>query len=227
VIQPLDNRPWGLGHAFGAVGAGLGAALIAALAVGPELSDTETFRVVVPAQTLAQMALVSYWASRGSRRRLALGLRFRTGDLVGLAYGVAAQTAASIVLFPIVWWVLDGDAPTQEIVDTAAGLGGPDLVLVALGAGILAPAAEELVFRGVMLRALLVSSGPRAATYATAAVFAALHLLDPNAWLVVPLLFALGVVLAKQAISTGRLAMSFFTHAAFNLVAVVALFAAE
>lgn len=223
----LDNRPWGIGNAVGAVAVGLAASMLAILAVGPELSDSETFRVVIPAQTLAGMALVAWWASQSARRRLSLGARIDRSDLIGIPIGIGFQIAASIALLPIVVWVLDGDAPTQGVVESASGLAGIDLALVAVGAGILAPLSEELIFRGVLLRALLVRRGPDFATYVSAGVFASIHLLDPNAWLVVPVLFVLGVVLAKMTISTGRLGRALLTHMAFNLLAVAALLVGE
>jgi len=227
VTDLLDNRPWRIGHAAGAVFAGLAAVTVAAILIGPEITDSETFRVLIPVQTLVQLGLIVWWASRGARRRFSLGFRFEGSDLIGLPLGVGFQIAASIAMLPIVLWVLDGDAPTQEVVESASGLVGIDIVLVVLGAGLLAPLAEELVFRGVLLRALIVSRGRRFATYVSAAVFAAIHLLDPNAWMVVPILFALGIVLAKVTISTGRIAQAVFTHMAFNLVAVGSLFLVE
>jgi len=227
VTDLLDNRPWRIGHAAGAVFAGLAAVTVAAILIGPEITDSETFRVLIPVQTLVQLGLIAWWASRGARRRFSLGFRFEGSDLIGLPLGVGFQIAASIAMLPIVLWVLDGDAPTQEVVESASGLVGIDIVLVVLGAGLLAPLAEELVFRGVLLRALIVSRGRRFATYVSAAVFAAIHLLDPNAWMVVPILFALGIVLAKVTISTGRIAQAVFTHMAFNLVAVGSLFLVE
>jgi len=227
VTELLDNRPWRIGHAAGAVFAGLAAVTVAAILIGPEITDSETFRVLIPVQTLVQLGLIAWWASRGARRRFSLGFRFEGSDLIGLPLGVGFQIAASIAMLPIVLWVLDGDAPTQEVVESASGLVGIDIVLVVLGAGLLAPLAEELVFRGVLLRALIVSRGRRFATYVSAAVFAAIHLLDPNAWMVVPILFALGIVLAKVTISTGRIAQAVFTHMAFNLVAVGSLFLVE
>jgi membrane protease YdiL (CAAX protease family) len=75
----------------------------------------------------------------------------------------------------------------------------------------------------VLLRALLRSRGPAFAVYVSAGAFAAIHLLDPNAWLAVPMLFVLGVVLGKQAVSTGRLGMPLLTHMAFNGLSVAAL----
>ena len=227
MTELLDNRPWRIGHAAGVVFAGLAAVTVAAILIGPEITDSETFRVLIPVQTLVQLGLIAWWASRGARRRFSLGFRFEGRDLIGLPLGVGFQIAASIALLPIVLWVLDGEAPTQEVVESASGLVGIDIVLVIIGAVLLAPLAEELVFRGVLLRALIVSRGRRFATYVSAAVFAAIHLLDPNAWMVVPILFALGIVLAKVTISTGRIAQAVFTHMAFNLVAVGSLFLVE
>jgi len=227
VIEATDNRPWGIGHAVLAVVVGIVAVGIAEISLGPELTDGEIWRFVVPAQTLATIAFVVLLASSSTRRRVSLGLRYDQSDLIGLPIGLGMQIAASLILAVFVVVFLDGETPTQEVVDTIAVLSGVDRMLVVLGAGLLAPASEELVFRGVLLRALIVRRGPRFATYVSALSFAALHLLDPNAWLAVPVLFVVGVVLAKQAIRTGRLARPFLTHVAFNLVAVASLFLVE
>ncbi len=227
MIEANDNRPWGIGHAVLAVFVGFVAVVVAGIALGPELTDAEVWRFVVPAQTMATVGLVAALASASARRRVSLGLRYDGSDLIGLPIGLGIQIAASVLLTIIVLVFMDGEAPTQEVIDSAATLSGLDRMLVVLGAGLLAPASEELVFRGVLLRALIVRRGAAYATYVSAAAFAALHLLDPNAWLAVPVLFAVGVVLAKQAISTGRLARPFLTHSAFNLVAIASLFLAE
>ena len=209
MIEATDDRPWGIGHAVLAVAVGIMAVVAAEIALGPGLTDADVWRFVVPGQTLATIALVAALASSSARRRVSLGLRYDQSDLIGLPIGLGIQIGASALF------------------GSAGVLSGMDWVLVVLGAGLLAPASEELVFRGVLLRALILRRGARFATYVSAASFSALHLLDPNAWLAVPILFVVGVVLAKQAITTGRLARSFFTHAAFNLVAVASLFLAE
>ncbi len=227
MIESNDNRPWAIRHTVLAVFVGLMALVVAEITLGPELTDAEMWRFAVPAQTLAMIGLVAVLASASARRRVSLGLRYEGSDLIGLPIGLGIQIAASMLLTIIVLVFMDGEAPTQEVIDSAATLGGMDRVLVVLGAGLLAPASEELVFRGVLLRALIVRRGAAFATYVSAAAFAGLHLLDPNAWLAVPALFVVGVVLAKQAITTGRLARPFLTHAAFNLVAIASLFLAE
>ena len=223
MIESRDDRPWGIGHAAAAVFLALTASTVVGLAVGPDLTDAELFRFVLPAQALTQIGVVAWLASQSRRRRISLGFRFEAGDWVGLPLGVAFQYAASLALLPFVLWFLDGEAPTQEVVESAAGLAGFDVVFVILGAGLLAPLAEELVFRGALLRALMVRGGTRFATWVSAGAFAALHLLDPNAWLVVPVLFVLGVVLARVTIGTGRLGKAIAIHVGFNLIAVVSL----
>ena len=92
---------------------------------------------------------------------------------------------------------------------------------------ILGPLSEELVFRGALLSALLRDHGRTWAIYGSSGAFAAIHLLDPQAILVVPVLFVVGIVLARQAIKTGRLGRPFLTHAGFSLLSVIALFLGE
>ena len=65
----------------------------------------------------------------------------------------------------------------------------------------------------------------RWALVVSAVAFAAFHLLDPNAFLAVPPLFVLGLVMGRQVIQTGRVTRAVFTHMGFNLVSVIALFA--
>jgi membrane protease YdiL (CAAX protease family) len=66
--------------------------------------------------------------------------------------------------------------------------------------------------------------GPRAAIAVTAAAFAAIHLLDPNAVLVVPGLFLIGLVLGYLALAGGNLSRPILAHAGVNLTAAVLLF---
>ena len=229
MIEPeRQDQPWSIGHAALALAAGFGAALLAQAALGVDVSSRQIFWVLVPVQVIATIAVVSAFARSSARRRHSLGLAFDNSDWIGLPIGLGLQVGLSLILALVIEVLLGGDAPVQEIVEAAGdALGAADRIMVAVGAGLLAPASEELVFRGALLRALLTRWGTRAATYWSAAAFAAIHLLDPNARLVVPILFIVGVVLAKQAIGTGRLARPFITHAAFNLVAVAATFLVE
>lgn len=83
-----------------------------------------------------------------------------------------------------------------------------------LGVAVVTPAAEELFFRGVLLRAL--EQGLRSrwkAIAATAALFGCAHLTQPQ---VVPALAVFGVILALLHYRTGGLLAPIVAHALFN-----------
>jgi uncharacterized protein len=92
---------------------------------------------------------------------------------------------------------------------------------------VLVPIIEESYFRGVLLRGLLGAWRTRVAlvgvtcsVLADAVLFGFAHL-GTDEWYQLPGLAFLGAVLAVLAIRTGRLGPSIFTHAGFNLLAVV------
>jgi len=85
---------------------------------------------------------------------------------------------------------------------------------------ILAPIAEEGLFRGVFYTAIKHFGFPQAALWITSAVFALIHF---NTLIFVPLL-VLAVVLAKLYERTGNLLSCIACHATFNLFNYVMLF---
>ncbi|OFW66133.1 MAG: hypothetical protein A2Z12_02550 [Actinobacteria bacterium RBG_16_68_21] len=221
-----DRRQWRPVDALKALGWWFLAGTLAYAVVLPnEVSTGELFGFVVPVQSLGAIAGVAWMARTRSPWRDALALRVAWADWVGLLMGAALQIGLAYVLVVIVEGVFHGSLPNQEVVDAASvTVGSFDKVLVATSLIVIGPAAEELVFRGVLLRALLVRHGPRVAVWVSAIAFAAIHLLDPNAWVVAPLLAVLGLVMGNQVVRTGRLGRSVAIHAGFNLVTVVALF---
>lgn len=84
---------------------------------------------------------------------------------------------------------------------------------------VLAPCAEELVFRGVIFRGLAKYIPRNYAVWISAALFAALHQ-DLTSF--VPLMI-LGVIFANAYERTGNLAVTMTAHALFNLNTLVAL----
>lgn len=220
-------RPWRVRDAVWALLAGLGASVVGFAAVrGDGLSTLELFALVLPLQSLG--TLVAAW--RMARRRgpvgAVLALRARWGDLVGVPVGAGIQIAAAVVALSIVETFFDGEVPGQELVEDAgdAATWGVRL-LVILGLVVLGPLAEEVVFRGMMLPALL-PRGRRRAVFISSAVFALIHLVDPNAAFSVPFLFVLAVVLANERLRTGGLGRPVAIHAGFNLITVIAVFVA-
>jgi uncharacterized protein len=107
---------------------------------------------------------------------------------------------------------------------------GPALVLFAVLVVTVAPVAEELLFRGALLRGLQRRMTPAWATFVSALAFAAVHPLSSptiGSVIAVPGLFALGVVSAMLAIRTGNLSASILLHAGFNLLTAVSVIAAR
>ena len=149
------------------------------------------------------------------------GLRIRTSDWPWLGAGVALQLVAIGAVKLIA--TVAGSEPEQEVAraiehsDTAAK------VLGAIAVVTLAPLAEELLFRGLLLRGLLRRFGAVAAVLTSGGAFAVVHLLDPNAVTLLAPLALVGVVSGLRAVRTGELSQSLLLHAGFNLVSAVAL----
>lgn len=227
VLPPPPMVVWRVRDAVLAFLGGLVAAVVAVAFLGvEELTVAEAFGVAVPIQAAGTLAVLATLAPRRPPWRRALAIGLRPIDLVGLPIGVGAQLLVGMIVYVIVE-VLEADLPSQDIVQEAAGaVGGYEHLLVFVGAVIVAPVVEEIVFRGILLRALL-PRGRALAVGVSGAAFGIVHLLDPNAWVAVPFLTVLGIVLGYQTVRTGRIGMAVMTHAGFNLVTVlVVVFAA-
>ena len=138
---------------------------------------------------------------------------------------MALQLGVTIfVLLPMAWLLQIDDPPQQDVADIAAGvssIGGRIAILLILV--VVAPVLEELLYRGVLLGRLRRSYSAHTSVVVSAAIFSAIHLIDPNAAFVVPGLFVIGLVLGYQALKTGRIGLSIMTHAGVNLLAAIAL----
>jgi len=207
--------------------AGVGASFIGALAVARNgLSTIELFAVVLPLQSAGTLGCALAMARRRGRVREVLALRGRWGDLVGLAVGAGIQVVGAAVAVSIIETFFGGEVPGQEVVTDAAGASGwVTRALVVAGLVVIGPIAEEVAFRGMLLPALL-PKGRRRAVVISSAWFAGIHLIDPGAAFSVPFLFVLALVLANERLRTGRLARPVAIHAGFNLITVIAVFAA-
>lgn len=86
---------------------------------------------------------------------------------------------------------------------------------------VLAPIAEEVVFRGVVLSALWTRWGAGVGVVGSAAVFAAMHV---SLYAFVPIGF-FGLILAWLYVKTENLAVPIFAHALFNSVGLIGLYA--
>jgi len=96
-----------------------------------------------------------------------------------------------------------------------------DRIAVGLVVAVLAPVAEEGLFRGILYPAVKSLGYPGAAMWISSAAFAVIHL---NALSFLPL-FVLAVLLVKLYEKTGNLLSCIACHATFNLFNFIMLFA--
>ena len=150
-----------------------------------------------------------------------LALRFRPVDGAAFVLGVALQA----LVIPALYWPLfrftdltDDDVSNEarELVDAASGAGIAVLVLVVC---VGAPFAEELFFRGLLLRAVDKRWGIGFAMVASAVVFALSHFQGVQ----FPALLLFGAVVAFLAARTGRLGPAILCHVGFNAWTVFSL----
>jgi membrane protease YdiL (CAAX protease family) len=171
--------------------------------------------------TSTQIGLLAVTGALVVAPRALAGLRLRPPSgaarsmLIGLALAVPAWVAAT-VLAAVAAIGLEAIGFIQEagVADSVLARGDPTVVLVAFI--IVAPAAEELFFRGVVYNAWLRERGPRVALYGSAALFALIH---TSLFAVVPI-FALGVALALVYRRTSSLLAAMAMHAGFNAISV-------
>ena len=103
--------------------------------------------------------------------------------------------------------------------------------MIAIATVLLAPAMEELFFRGLLLKALVrlftplrAAGGARAAGVVLAVIADGLLFgLAHGEWVQLAGLAAFGMILAAVSYRTGRLGMNMVAHASFNLVAIIAI----
>jgi membrane protease YdiL (CAAX protease family) len=176
-----------------------------------------TFLVVSGVFVLAPRALPDLRLTDGPRTlpNFARGLGLALPTWV--AAGVVGILAA--ILFELLFNIEPPDR--QVIVDILVQVPLPIALLLASG---LAPIAEEVFFRGIAFNAWDREYGRRRAVVGSAALFAAIHLLDGQ-WVAFPSFFVIGLILAIVYARFGSLPMTIGVHGAFNAISIIALFA--
>lgn len=109
----------------------------------------------------------------------------------------------------------------QAVVNDLEHASGAKLAVFAVVAALIAPVCEELLFRGLLLRALRRRMSPTAAVIVQALAFALAHpMLSPTIGdlAVVPALFMMGAVSGVVAVRKGDLSASIMIHIGFNLI---------
>jgi CAAX protease family protein len=153
------------------------------------------------------------------------------GDSWSAAVGwLLAGAGLQLAILPFLQVLVNvhGKIETQEVVQEFERSRGVALVMFAVLVATVAPLAEELLFRGALLRALLRRTTPAWAAFISALAFAAVHPLSSptiGSVIAVPGLFLLGLVSAGLAIRTGNLSASILLHAGFNLLTAISVLA--
>ncbi|MEA2922785.1 MAG: protease family protein [Bradyrhizobium sp.] len=229
---PERTPSWGLGDA--ALGFLVGV-LLSAVVVGIWAGASGSTQVTLTAIALGEVGLwvglvgAPVLASRrkGSRHLGEdFGFLLRPSDSrLGVPIGIASQLLLIPLVYVPIQWLFgqrDLSGQAQQLIDQAHGAGPLALLAVVLIVG--APVAEELFFRGLLLRALQrrFASSPRADGWAIAGSSVAFGLAHFEL-LQLPGLVLFGAVLGVLAVRTGRLGPGIWAHAAFNAVTVLLL----
>jgi membrane protease YdiL (CAAX protease family) len=197
---------------------------LATLMTHPDISSA---LVVI---TLLGAALVTLWTARARWPRLwsqagPPGFGFA---MPAAAYCIAAVALGLVV--PLIGGKLTellahGHAVPQDVKQLGGGASTGFRIALTLVVASVGPLVEELLFRGVLLSALLRRLRTGWAVLASAVLFALVHLPDLRwLWYALPNLALLGVVLAWLRLRSGSLWPAVLAHAINNLLAMLALF---
>lgn len=198
-----------------------------AIALMPPSGQAAARAAVLAGFFAVQIATLAFLAGRhGSRLAPAFGLA-RMGrapmTVVGtslMVIGLAAATRAASTLWGVFARAVGWPPPGATGLTSVFGGGGLGLMVAVVALVVLAPLAEEMAFRGVLLRAAGARWGKWPAIIGTSVVFAAYHV---TAWTMVPLL-VLGIALGWLAWSRRSVWAAVFLHALYNGVVVAAAY---
>jgi membrane protease YdiL (CAAX protease family) len=234
-----EDPPWNLLHVLLVVGLGIPALFVAtiiatvvALAVGirsfTPAAIAQNIWIGLLAQALAYVLLIAaivVIVSQRSRESFWKTISWNAPDtrrsiLAVLSGAVLGVT--SLVFSGLLQRWIPKSLPIDQMFQNAKSA----YALAAFGVFI-APAAEELFFRGLLYPALARKTGIPLAVFLTAASFAAIHGIQ-LAWAVLPVLFifAVGMVLTVARAWSKSLAVTVLIHMAYNATLFLALFIA-
>jgi membrane protease YdiL (CAAX protease family) len=224
----------------------LGIQIVASFAIGTPLlvlfgdaSPTVTFLLTAIALLAAYVGVVWLFGVRSgalSWREMGLPLPANGSRIMGdIGMGVVTMLVVwplVTVLTAILALALDS-RPPAVVPQVQTGL---DILLTAIGAALLVPIGEELLFRGYALTAWLRDRGPRSALIRSTLFFAFAHVLAVTAptfdegarqaLLTVVVITPVGATLGWLFLRRGLIA-SIAGHATFNLIGVILIALAQ
>jgi len=233
-----------IGLSFGAIGVYLGGQILLQFLMGiglvgtglirPELLDPSQsnallLALVVASQTVGLVFAVVLVRWRGVRLRPIVGALQPAGRLVAKAAGLGLLAIISSSLIVSLLVSLTGSEATPDQVLTGAITDTPlQLVLAVVAAVVLAPLAEEFLFRGLLHRSLRRRLPLLPATAISSSMFGLVHI---DVLLSQPLamvgLVLVGVILALAYERTDSLLVPVVIHAVYNAITIVAVVAAS
>jgi uncharacterized protein len=215
---------WGLGDFLWIYVAGIFASVVGA-SIGFALTGDTSGHIGAVTTALSTFGQFGTWfagvlyiaRSKGRSVRDDFGLSLQLRDWWALFVGLGLFLVGAALIEPLVRIANE----RQQVVDDLTKAGGAKLAVFAVVAALVAPVCEELLFRGLLLRALRRRMAPEAAVIVQALAFALAHpMLSPTLGdlAVVPALFLLGAVSGVIAVRRGNLSASIMMHVGFNLV---------
>jgi len=233
----------GLGLSFGAIAVYFGGqvllqavvllGLVAAGAVepssvSPEAPGALVLGLAVASQAFGLLLVLALLRRRGVRLHLLVGAVRPLGRLLRTGAGVGLLALVGYLIVVNILVTLSGsDARPEQMLTQSLTSSPLALVLASLAAVVLAPLAEELLFRGLLHRGLRSRLALAPATALSSVIFALVHyevlLSQPLAMVGLTLV---GVVCALAYERTGSLVVPITIHAVYNGVTVVAVVAA-
>ena len=156
-----------------------------------------------------------------------LSIQARESLPISLAWGVGAGLLGYLINYPMDWlarWV-GGEIPVANSVELMEQLFAASTLLALVDLVVLAPVAEELLFRKLFLGRFIRAGSPYWGIVLTSLLFAFMHEPFPTQeqtlhdWLLLfTYYFLMGVLLAGVYVRTGRLSAAIAAHATLNLI---------
>lgn len=234
--DPLGPRPRGeLPNTALALILGAGAWLVLREAVGYALVGSQLHRhggfdldvvAVTTVNLLIALAVLHIARSGTFAASLSPGRLVAAGLIGGLVVFAAAQGLAMAI--EGLYRHFGEPVPQQSVVDHARGARGLALTTLALAAVVVAPFAEEIFFRGVLLPALARLGTVRGGLAIQALLFGAIHVVgDLHTWPLAIPLAVVGWICGWLYLRTGSLAVPVLAHATFNAINFAGLLAGQ
>ncbi|MHB8467131.1 MAG: CPBP family intramembrane glutamic endopeptidase [Acidimicrobiales bacterium] len=216
------SRPWGIGEAVGAYLGGIFVAIVAgsiAISAGAGTTDSVTTTVTFLGEWVGFVG-VPLWLAR--TRDADFGLRL--DGVKDVAFGLVAGFGIwfAVAVYAVVLRQFDHVDLGHEAQQLSGHGLGPGFLVFAVVAGVGAPFAEEIFFRGLAQPALQDRLGGVGGLVLTSALFGLAHA-SGNPAEAIPALSLVGLVVGTLAWRTARLGPGIVAHITFNSITVASL----